>query len=508
MALLMPQALRTVEKGCRRSTKMGDGEKEVSPLDTRGSQPEFFSSSLSGMKRQHDVVVGDTKGGGEDGVSIDSTSKKRFRYRSYMGDCSETAQNSPLAKHESIRNAKSDGEDTILESNLSDDGLASGKIDDASPVLDTSDNPSFKRMEPRTGTSSPAIEAAERAQVFGIGFFPDSPVRDSSPPSANNKYQPLSVNDKGTQKLREGGPNKEFEVSVSSEGKSPKTEINDSTQMNLFHGRGGKDLPKLDNSRASLDHPDDDRLVAADTEVPSSTHSPYDFQSSDANVNQVVPLQINRQQYQSQISSYPKQPKFPRTAHSPIPSRAPVPAPMIPFDGMQFAQFPPTLPGAITTMQQQVQGVTYGGCGISFPYNVPPPPMLPVPAEPTVGLETQSSPSKGVPLSLSCDHERISEYQYLIRAQLEIFEATKEDVKCSKQGRKRQVQEGQVGIRCRHCALLPFQRRGRGSVYYPSKLQGKVIDSFEFFLSVAVLCFISCDPCLTSIYIRFQAYIR
>jgi hypothetical protein len=75
-------------------------------------------------------------------------------------------------------------------------------------------------------------------------------------------------------------------------------------------------------------------------------------------------------------------------------------------------------------------------------------------------------------LALSCDDEHLSEYQILVRKQLEIFEAMPEDVESNTQGRKKQVALGQVGIRCKHCASLPLRQRGRGAVYYPAKLHG------------------------------------
>jgi hypothetical protein len=68
--------------------------------------------------------------------------------------------------------------------------------------------------------------------------------------------------------------------------------------------------------------------------------------------------------------------------------------------------------------------------------------------------------------------EQLSEYQIMVRQQLEIFQAGPEDVECHTQGRKKQVCLGQVGIRCRHCAGFPLRVRGRGAVYYPAKLDG------------------------------------
>jgi hypothetical protein len=76
------------------------------------------------------------------------------------------------------------------------------------------------------------------------------------------------------------------------------------------------------------------------------------------------------------------------------------------------------------------------------------------------------------PLALACDDEHLSEYQILVRKQLECFEAQPEDAESNTQGRKKSVSLGQIGIRCRHCASLPLRQRGRGSIYYPSKLSG------------------------------------
>ena len=77
-----------------------------------------------------------------------------------------------------------------------------------------------------------------------------------------------------------------------------------------------------------------------------------------------------------------------------------------------------------------------------------------------------------IPLSLPSDFDQLSSYQVLVRQQMELFVANREDVTTSVQGRKQAVTLGQVGIRCRHCTNLPLRQRGRGSAYYPKKLQG------------------------------------
>jgi hypothetical protein len=70
------------------------------------------------------------------------------------------------------------------------------------------------------------------------------------------------------------------------------------------------------------------------------------------------------------------------------------------------------------------------------------------------------------------DRDHLSEYQILLRQQLEFFKAKQSDVESNIQGRKKQVRLGQVGIRCRHCVHLPLRHRGRGAVYYTTKLSG------------------------------------
>eukprot|EP00428_Durinskia_dybowskii_P021857 CAMPEP_0170203100 /NCGR_PEP_ID=MMETSP0116_2-20130129/1047_1 /TAXON_ID=400756 /ORGANISM="Durinskia baltica, Strain CSIRO CS-38" /LENGTH=337 /DNA_ID=CAMNT_0010453397 /DNA_START=245 /DNA_END=1259 /DNA_ORIENTATION=- len=83
----------------------------------------------------------------------------------------------------------------------------------------------------------------------------------------------------------------------------------------------------------------------------------------------------------------------------------------------------------------------------------------------TASATTVSTRSPKV-LYMDCDGDSLSEYQCLIRQQMELFEATEEDAAASVQGRNKQILKGQVGIRCRHCA----PRRTKGSMYFPTKL--------------------------------------
>lgn len=82
------------------------------------------------------------------------------------------------------------------------------------------------------------------------------------------------------------------------------------------------------------------------------------------------------------------------------------------------------------------------------------------------------SVKRGYTLSLSSDEELLSGYQILVCKALEFFVADTEDTSTNVQGRKKTIQVGQVGIRCRYCAHLPVRSRGRGAVYYPWKLSG------------------------------------
>lgn len=81
------------------------------------------------------------------------------------------------------------------------------------------------------------------------------------------------------------------------------------------------------------------------------------------------------------------------------------------------------------------------------------------------------------PLYMDCDEDSLSEYQCLIRQQMELFEATPDAAAASVQGRNKQILPGQVGIRCRHCArsnknslTAIGSSSAKGSMYFPTKL--------------------------------------
>lgn len=106
----------------------------------------------------------------------------------------------------------------------------------------------------------------------------------------------------------------------------------------------------------------------------------------------------------------------------------------------------------------------------------------------TVPAPTSADSPRPVPLAPSnCfvmstpeDKECLSEYQCLLREQIEVFEAGDKDLGTI-QGRNKPVEFGQVGVRCKHCTRTPGRRRG--AAYYPSKLsgiyQGKLMMQFS-----------------------------
>jgi hypothetical protein len=70
------------------------------------------------------------------------------------------------------------------------------------------------------------------------------------------------------------------------------------------------------------------------------------------------------------------------------------------------------------------------------------------------------------------DDSTLSLYQCFARKQLELFEATQNDLDGGAQGRNKPIVLGQVGVRCKWCACLPLKQRLRASSYYPARLGG------------------------------------
>jgi hypothetical protein len=70
------------------------------------------------------------------------------------------------------------------------------------------------------------------------------------------------------------------------------------------------------------------------------------------------------------------------------------------------------------------------------------------------------------------DEAALSGHQAFLRLQIEVFEATIEDVSAHVRGRNKRVELNQVGIRCRHCAHVWPSHRQKGSVYFPASILG------------------------------------
>jgi hypothetical protein len=129
-----------------------------------------------------------------------------------------------------------------------------------------------------------------------------------------------------------------------------------------------------------------------------------------------------------------------------------------------FQQMPPF--GAPMMPNQNIQASVRA----MFPGN-PAPAFWQVPASnppPSASLPGK----KPITLYMSCDDDSLSSYQCLVRKQIELFQADREEVEGNAKGRNKPIVLGQVGIRCRHCAMLPHKIRNRGSKYYPAKLNG------------------------------------
>lgn len=90
------------------------------------------------------------------------------------------------------------------------------------------------------------------------------------------------------------------------------------------------------------------------------------------------------------------------------------------------------------------------------------------PPQPVAG----STQGKEILLYRDIDEFYLTEYQCLLRQQIELFEATDEDLQASAQGRNSPIQIGQIGIRCKYCAAMPIKCRSRGAVYFPRSING------------------------------------
>ena len=135
---------------------------------------------------------------------------------------------------------------------------------------------------------------------------------------------------------------------------------------------------------------------------------------------------------------------------------------------------------AAAAFQQQQLNNLYPHFLNAPPGKLPLPPLPGTAPEPEENTDTvkeiQMPPEtyrvKVVPMYLDYDSVLLTEYQCLMRQQIELFEASPIDVRGSAQGRHSRIQLGQVGIRCKHCASLPKPARARGAIYFSKTING------------------------------------
>jgi hypothetical protein len=84
------------------------------------------------------------------------------------------------------------------------------------------------------------------------------------------------------------------------------------------------------------------------------------------------------------------------------------------------------------------------------------------------------------PLYQEGDEEELTEYQCLLRKELVLFEASRDDVIASRSpGRNGMIEEGRVGLRCRHCSENGVDiKKTKGHVYYTASIQVRLSPVF------------------------------
>jgi len=75
-------------------------------------------------------------------------------------------------------------------------------------------------------------------------------------------------------------------------------------------------------------------------------------------------------------------------------------------------------------------------------------------------------------LYMKYDVDVLSDYQCLVRKNIEFFETGEKDVDSTAKGRNKPILLWQVGIRCRHCSWRDPRERKKGAMSYPAKLNG------------------------------------
>jgi hypothetical protein len=149
-----------------------------------------------------------------------------------------------------------------------------------------------------------------------------------------------------------------------------------------------------------------------------------------------------------------------------LPNNAMLPAAALQQLVPMFAAAMGTVPAVVQTQQQQEQSQP-------LQQQVPPAAAVAANISPALVSSEQNDPQRGsIPLYLDHDENCLTAYQCFLRKQIELFEAGDDELKGTAQGRNTPLHQGQIGIRCRHCAHLPKAARARGGVYYSRTIDG------------------------------------
>lgn len=119
-------------------------------------------------------------------------------------------------------------------------------------------------------------------------------------------------------------------------------------------------------------------------------------------------------------------------------------------------------PTAFLGSRRSQEGATVPGPGAA---------ELPIPAMPVLASDGYPEDLPSV-VYMSDDNLRLSPYQVFLRQQIEVFRASEVEVGTHKRGRNKAIHLHQVGIRCRHCAHIPLEKRQKGSTYFPATCAG------------------------------------
>ena len=71
---------------------------------------------------------------------------------------------------------------------------------------------------------------------------------------------------------------------------------------------------------------------------------------------------------------------------------------------------------------------------------------------------------------MSGEEKDLPVHQTILRKQIQFFVAQQEDIDNFAPNRKNAISIGQVGIRCKHCAVIPSNKSTKGCVYFPKTL--------------------------------------